>query len=67
MVNGFETEMDQWMMKREELSRRADQLKEQREDILQATEVGGVEGEKGEERDGRGEKREGLICLYMHI
>ena len=46
MVNGFETEMDQWMMKREELSRRADQLKEQREDILQATEVGGMGGVK---------------------
>lgn len=39
MINGFESEMDQWMRKREELSHKADNLKQQRQDLLQATEV----------------------------
>ncbi len=38
-MNEFENEMDEWMIKREELSHKADQLKQQRDDLLQATEV----------------------------
>ena len=40
-MNGFESEMDEWMKKREELSHKADQLKVQRQDLLEATEVRG--------------------------
>ena len=38
-MNIFETDLERWIQKREELSHRADQLKLQRDQLLQATEV----------------------------
>ena len=37
-LNSFEKDMDSWVQKREELSHRAVELKQQREALLQATE-----------------------------
>ena len=38
-MNSFESDLDRWVQKREELSHKADELKLQREDLLQASEV----------------------------
>ena len=38
-MTSFETDMDHWVKKRESFSHRADQLKKQRMELLQATEV----------------------------
>ena len=38
-LNSFDTEMDCWVQKREELSHKADEMKVQRDALLQATEV----------------------------
>lgn len=38
-MNCFESDLDRWIQKREELSHKADELKLQREDLLQASEV----------------------------